>query len=103
MTLQQLHYLVALDDHRHFVRAASACFVSQPTLTMQLRKLEEELDVVLFDRSTYPVRPTEMGVRMVAQARIVLREAEQFRSLVDELHAGFNGTYRIGVIHTLAP
>ncbi len=103
MTLQQLHYIVALDDHRHFVRAASACFVSQPTLTMQLRKLEEELEVVLFDRSAHPVKPTETGRRMIAQARIILREAEQFRSLVDELHAGFSGTYRIGVIHTLAP
>jgi LysR family hydrogen peroxide-inducible transcriptional activator len=103
MTLQQLQYIVALDDHRHFVRAAASCFVTQPTLTMQLRKLEEELDVVLFDRSAHPVRPTETGARMVAQARVVLREAEQFKSLVDELHAGFNGTYRIGVIHTLAP
>jgi len=103
MTLQQLQYIVALDDHRHFVRAAESCFVTQPTLTMQLRKLEEELDVVLFDRSSHPVRPTETGARMVAQARVVLREAEQLHALVDELHAGFNGTYRIGVIHTLAP
>lgn len=103
MTLQQLQYIVALDDHRHFVRAAASCFVTQPTLTMQLRKLEEELDVVLFDRSSHPVRPTETGARMVAQARVVLREAEQLHALVDELHAGFNGTYRLGVIHTLAP
>jgi LysR family hydrogen peroxide-inducible transcriptional activator len=103
MTLQQLQYIVALDDHRHFVRAAESCFVTQPTLTMQLRKLEEEFDVVLFDRSVHPVRPTETGARMVAQARVVLREAEQLHALVDELHAGFSGTYRIGVIHTLAP
>lgn len=103
MTLQQLQYIVALDDHRHFVRAAASCSVTQPTLTMQLRKLEEELDTILFDRTAHPVRPTEMGVRMVAQARVVLREAEQLHALVDELNEGFSGTYRIGVIHTLAP
>lgn len=103
MTLQQLQYIVALDDHRHFVRAAEACFVTQPTLTVQVRKLEEELDVDLFDRSTHPIRTTEVGARVVAQARVVLRESEQLTALVDELHTGFNGTYRIGVIHTLAP
>lgn len=103
MTLQQLQYIVALDDHRHFVRAAEACFVTQPTLTVQVRKLEEELDVDLFDRSTHPIRTTEVGARVVAQARVVLRESEQLTALVDELHSGFNGTYRIGVIHTLAP
>ncbi|MBK7084688.1 MAG: LysR family transcriptional regulator [Flavobacteriales bacterium] len=61
MTLQQLQYVVALDDHRHFVRAAAACFVTQPTLTMQVRKLEEELRVSLFDRRVQPVRPTAIG------------------------------------------
>lgn len=103
MTLQQLLYIVALADHRHFVRAAAACHVTQPTLTMQVRKLEEELDVELFDRRTHPVRPTEVGARVVAQARVVLREAEQLTALVDELHTGFHGVYRIGVIPTLAP
>lgn len=103
MTLQQLQYIVALAEHRHFVRAAQACFVTQPTLTMQVRKLEEELDVMLFDRRTQPVRPTETGARVVAQARVVLRETEQLRALVDESQAGVSGTYRIGVIHTLAP
>lgn len=103
MTLQQLSYLAALDEHRHFVRAAAACHVTQPTLTMQLKKLEEELDVELFDRRSQPVRPTEVGRHVVAQARVVLREAAQLQALVDELHEGFSGTYRIGVIHTLAP
>ena len=103
MTLQQLHYIVALDEHRHFVRAAAACFVTQPTLTMQVRKLEEELEVELFDRRMQPIRPTAIGERIIAQARVVMREAEQLRSLVDELHEGLTGSYRIGVIHTLAP
>jgi LysR family hydrogen peroxide-inducible transcriptional activator len=103
MTLQQLHYLVALDDHRHFVKAAEACFVTQPTLTMQLRKLEEDLDVELFDRRSQPVRPTEVGARVIAQARVLLREADQLQALVKELHSGISGTFRVGIIPTLAP
>lgn len=103
MTLQQLHYLVALDDHRHFVKAAEACFVTQPTLTMQLRKLEEDLDVELFDRRSQPVRPTEVGARVIAQARVLLREADQLQALVKELHTGISGTFRVGIIPTLAP
>lgn len=103
MTLQQLIYLVALDEHRHFVRAAEACHVTQPTLTLQLKKLEDELDIQLFDRRSQPVRPTDVGSHVIAQARVVLRETAQLQALVDELHEGFSGTYRIGVIHTLAP
>jgi LysR family hydrogen peroxide-inducible transcriptional activator len=103
MTLQQLLYVVALDEHRQFVKAAEACHVTQPTLTMQVRKLEEELDVVLFDRRSHPVRPTELGARVIAQARVVLREAGQLEALVTELHSGLSGTFRIGIIPTLAP
>ncbi len=103
MTLQQLEYLIALDDHRHFSRAAEACGVTQPTLTLQLQKLEEELGEQLFDRRRQPVRPTELGERIIAQARVVLREAGQLLALVDEMGSGLAGTYRIGVIHTLAP
>jgi LysR family hydrogen peroxide-inducible transcriptional activator len=103
MTLQQLQYIIALDDHRHFVKAATACFVTQPTLTMQVRKLEEEMGVALFDRRTQPVRPTEMGGRVIAQARVVLRETEQLSALVDELRTDLSGDLRIGIIPTLAP
>jgi LysR family hydrogen peroxide-inducible transcriptional activator len=103
MTLQQLQYIVALDEHRHFVRAAASCFVTQPTLTMQVRKLEEEMEVELFDRRVQPIKPTAIGRQIVEQARVVLREADQLRALVDELHVGLNGRYRIGVIPTLAP
>ena len=103
MTLQQLEYVVALDEHRHFGRAAEARHVTQPTLTMQLRKLEEELDVVLFDRRAHPVRPTTEGARLIAQARIVVREAEALHSLALELHGGIAGRYHLGIIPTLAP
>jgi LysR family hydrogen peroxide-inducible transcriptional activator len=70
---------------------------------MQLRKLEEDLDVELFDRRSQPVRPTEVGARVIAQARVLLREADQLQALVKELHTGISGTFRVGIIPTLAP
>lgn len=103
MTLQQLHYLVALDGSRHFGKAALACGVSQPTLTVQLRKLEEELEVELFDRREQPVVPTAAGIPIIEQARAVLREAGRLQAMVDDLHTGLGGTLRIGIIPTLAP
>lgn len=102
MTLQQLQYVVALDDHRQFIKAAEACFVSQPTLSMQVRQLEDELNVVLFRRQQ-PLQPTPEGERIIAQARTVLREAAQLRAITQELHGGIAGHYRMGVIPTLAP
>ena len=77
MTITQLHYLIAVDNHRHFARAAEACFVTQPTLSMQIQKLEEELGVLLFDRSKHPVRPTSIGERIIKQARTVVHETDQ--------------------------
>lgn len=103
MTIQQLSYIVALADHRHFGKAAQACFVTQPTLTMQVRKVETELDVLLFDRRTQPVKPTEMGVKVIAQARVVLREALQLTTLIGEERTALGGELRVGVIPTLAP
>ena len=69
MTLIQLEYIVALDTHRHFALAAEKCFVTQPTLSMQIQKLEEELGVKIFDRTKQPVIPTEIGTNIIAQAR----------------------------------
>ncbi|RYY95942.1 MAG: LysR family transcriptional regulator, partial [Chitinophagaceae bacterium] len=70
MNLQQLEYITALDTHRHFGKAAAHCFVAQATLSMMIKKLEEELGVVLFDRSRAPIVPTEAGVQVIAQARL---------------------------------
>ncbi|MCB9170160.1 MAG: LysR family transcriptional regulator [Flavobacteriales bacterium] len=103
MTLQQLEYVVALDMHRHFGRAAQACHVTQPTLTMQLRKLEAELDVVLFDRQGHPVRPTADGARLIEQAKVVVHSAETLHALALEVHGGIAGRYHVGIIPTLAP
>lgn len=103
MTLQQLQYIVAVDDTGQFSRAATACHVTQPTLTTMVRKLEDELGVRLFDRRSLPIRPTTDGEALLAQARVVLREATQMKALVKELRTGITGSYRIGIIPTLAP
>ncbi|MBC5775526.1 LysR family transcriptional regulator [Pontibacter sp. KCTC 32443] len=103
MTLVQLEYLIAVDTHRHFATAAEHCFVTQPTLSMQLQKLEEELGVQLFDRSRVPVRPTEVGKEIIAQARIVIAEAKKIQELVQNQKQELSGELRIGVIPTLAP
>lgn len=103
MTLVQLEYLVAVDTHRHFAMAAEHCFVTQPTLSMQLQKLEEEIGVQLFDRSRVPVRPTEIGKEVIAQARVVIAEAKKLQEIVQNQRQEVAGELRIGVIPTLAP
>ncbi|MDH4058979.1 MAG: LysR substrate-binding domain-containing protein [Cyclobacteriaceae bacterium] len=103
MTLTQLEYLVALDTHRHFVLAAEKCFVTQPTLSMQIQKLEKELGVKIFDRTKQPVIPTEIGESIIAQARIILREAAVIKQLITDQKDSLSGELRIGIIPTLAP
>ena len=103
MTLTQLRYAVAVDTHRHFERAAAACNVSQPTLSMQLRKLESTLGETLFDRRGSPVVPTDMGRVLIAQARVVLLEAARIGDLRDAASGTIEGEIRLGVIPTLAP
>ncbi|GAA4337089.1 hydrogen peroxide-inducible genes activator [Flaviaesturariibacter amylovorans] len=103
MNLQQLEYITALDTHRHFGKAAAHCFVAQATLSMMIKKLEEELGVVLFDRSRAPIVPTEAGVQVIAQARATLREAAQIPQLAREMRSGVQGELRVGIIPTLAP
>lgn len=92
MTLQQLHYIVAVEDTGQFSRAAQICHVTQPTLTTMVRKLEDELGLAIFDRRTLPVRPTPEGAALLDQARVVLREADQLKALVKEVHTGTAGT-----------
>ena len=103
MTLQQLQYIVAVADAGQFSRAARQCHVTQPTLTMMVRKLEDELGVTIFQRKAQPARATAEGADLIEQARVVLRESAQLKALVKELHTGASGTYRIGIIPTLAP
>src|SRR5688572_24212934 len=103
MNLRDLRYLVALADRRHFGRAAEACFVSQPTLSTQLKKLEEELDVALIERTSRQVMLTDIGREIVERARIVLREADQIRELARRTRDPEAGTVRLGVFPTLGP
>ena len=103
MTIQQLTYIIALDSERNFVRAAEKCFVSQPSLTMQVKKLEDELDVQIFDRSKKPLIPTPAGIPIIEQARTVLAEVTHLKSLVSEQKGLLEGELRLGVIPTISP
>ena len=103
MTIQQLEYLIAVDKHRHFGQAAAACFVTQPTLSAQLSKLEKELGVVLFDRSKMPVIPTESGIQVIDQAKKVVTNSRGIFELVAQLKGDISGTIKLGILPTLAP
>ncbi|MCB0543064.1 MAG: LysR family transcriptional regulator, partial [Saprospiraceae bacterium] len=84
MNLQQLEYILAVDAQRHFAKAAEQCHVTQPTLSMMIQKLEDEVGVKIFDRSRQPVVPTQAGEKLIEQARVVLRETERFREIARE-------------------
>lgn len=103
MTIQQLQYVVALDTHKHFVRAAASCHVTQPTLTLQLKKLEDQISAVLFDRSSKPLEPTPIGKLFIAKARRILQEIDELKELVNDDRNQLKGDFRVGVIPTLAP
>jgi LysR family hydrogen peroxide-inducible transcriptional activator len=103
MTLVQYEYIVAVDDHRHFSTAAEKCFVTQPTLSMQIQKLEDQLGILIFDRSKHPVVPTEVGVNIITQARLVLNEAGRIREIINDEKGILSGTLRIGILPTLSP
>nr|WP_319998760.1 LysR substrate-binding domain-containing protein [uncultured Draconibacterium sp.] len=103
ITLTQLEYIAAVDTHRHFGKAAEACFITQPTLSMQIKKLEEDLEIIIFDRSKQPLIPTDVGARIIEQARVVLKQAEEINDIVKDHKNLVSGMLRIGIIPTLAP
>ncbi len=103
MTLNELRYVVAVADHRHFGKAARACCISQPTLSTQLKKLEAQLGVMLFERTNKSVRPTPLGDKVVRKARKVLDEIEDIRTLCRSDVRPLCGPRTLGVIPTLAP
>ena len=103
MTLVQLEYIVAVDTYRSFVTAAEKCFVTQPTLSMQIQKLEETLGVKLFDRSKQPVIPTEIGQQVIEQARVVLAESARLQEIISSHKKELSGELKVGVIPTVAP
>jgi len=103
MTIQQLQYVLSLEEERNFQRAADKCFVSQPNLTMQLKKLETEIDIQLFDRSKKPLVPTAAGEHFIQKARLILREIDELKQLVSDKKEDISGTFKVGIIPTLAP
>jgi LysR family hydrogen peroxide-inducible transcriptional activator len=103
MNFQQLQYILALAEEGQFVKAAEKCFVSQPTLSAMVRKLEEELGVLIFDRQSSPVKLTPIGAEIVNQAGVVLAEAERLNEIVRSSKNEVSGTLRVGIIPTVAP
>jgi LysR family hydrogen peroxide-inducible transcriptional activator len=103
MTLTQLEYVLAVNKHGHFGRAAESCFVTQPTLSMQLQKLEDELQVILFDRSKSPIQATDEGVAIIEQAKKIVFEQNKLFSIIDENKGEVTGDFRLSVIPTLSP
>ena len=103
MTITQLEYIIAVDTHKGFGEAAKNCFVTQPTLSMQIKKLEEELDIVIFDRSKKPVLTTDIGKKIIQQAKISLRELKRVQEIINNERGEFSGTLRIGIIPTISP
>ena len=103
MTLVQLEYIVALDTYRSFGLAAEKCFVTQPTMSMQVQKLEDELGVKLFDRSKQPITPTEIGIEILEQSRNILKESYKLKELISNQKSIVSGELRIGIIPTMAP
>jgi LysR family hydrogen peroxide-inducible transcriptional activator len=102
MTLTQLEYILAVNRYRHFGKAAKACFVTQPTLSMQLQKLEDELEIILFDRSRSPILPTSEGELIIEQAKVVVREQKRILDVIQQARNQLGGDFRLGVIPTLS-
>lgn len=103
MTLTQLSYIVAVDRYRHFATAAEKSYVTQPTLSMQIHKLEDELDITIFDRSKSPVVPTEIGKKIIAEAKKMLKQEKHIEDMASLREDKLRGTFRIGIIPTVAP
>ncbi|HYM94763.1 MAG TPA: LysR substrate-binding domain-containing protein [Chitinophagaceae bacterium] len=103
MNLQQLEYIVAVERERHFVRAAKKCFVAQATLSMMIKKLEEELGVKIFDRGKQPVSPTKDGTEIISRAKKILADAAMLKSFAKSLKGEITGEVRLAIIPTLAP
>ena len=103
MNLQQMEYIIAVDKLKNFVKAAESCFITQATLSMMIKKLEEELDIKIFDRSKQPVKTTELGQKVIIQARKIIFEAKQLKEIIQDEKGVVSGELKVGIIPTLAP
>ena len=103
MTINQLKYIIAIDQYRHFGKAAEACGLTQSTLSLMVKKLEEELDVLIFDRDAHPVAPTEVGRKIIAQAKVVMYNVGQISQITSSEKEALSGPLKIAVISTVSP
>jgi len=103
MTITQLSYVLAVAEHQNFTKAAEKCFVTQPTLSMQIQKLEDQLDILIFDRSKKPIELTEVGKKIVNQARNIVNESHRIQDIVDQQKGFIGGEFKLGIIPTVMP
>jgi LysR family hydrogen peroxide-inducible transcriptional activator len=103
MTITQLHYVLAVAEHQNFTKAAKKCFVTQPTLSMQIQKLEDQLNVLIFDRSKKPIELTNVGKKIVLQAKNIVNEADRIQDIVDQQKGFIGGEFKLGIIPTVMP
>lgn len=103
MTITQLQYVLAVAEYRNFTLAAQKSYVTQPTLSMQVQKLEDELDVLIFDRGKKPIAVTEVGKKIVAQAKNIVNEANRIKDIVDQDKGFIGGDFILGIIPTIMP
>lgn len=102
MNIQQLEYLVAVDKHKHFGKAAQACFITQPTLSAMIQKIEDELDIKIFDRSTHPIRTTDMGIPIIEQSHKILHSINELKDIANSLKNTLSGKLVVGIIPTVS-
>lgn len=103
MTITQLKYVLAVAEHKNFTLAAEKCFVTQPTLSMQIQKIEEELSIQIFDRSKKPIQLTDIGLKIVNQAKNIVNEADRIQDIVEQQKGFVGGEFRLGIIPTIMP
>jgi len=103
MTITQLKYVLAVAEHKNFTLAAEKCFVTQPTLSMQIQKIEEELSIQIFDRSKKPIQLTDIGHKIVTQAKNIVNEADRIQDIVEQQKGFIGGEFRLGIIPTIMP
>jgi LysR family hydrogen peroxide-inducible transcriptional activator len=103
MTITQLQYVLAVAEHKNFTLAAEKCFVTQPTLSMQIQKIENELKILIFDRSKKPIQLTDIGQKIVNQAKNIVNEANRIKDIVEQQKGFVGGEFRLGIIPTVMP
>jgi len=103
MTITQLQYVLAIAEHKNFTKAAEKCFVTQPTLSTQIQKLEDELDILIFDRSKKPIELTDVGRKIVHQAKNIVNESDRIQDIVDQQKGFIGGEFKMGIIPTVMP